>query len=476
MSQINKKSKKKVNSTQGSLAKGNQSLHETLACKCCSPDIVKNKDNYDYCYFSDDTEDTLQMSNDKIISTGTSADPVTKKICDICSNQIRSSGIKCSYCCVIVHAKCFDIVSKLFIVNKENWRCKNCTIADVDTEDIKLNGNSRDEIITGFAVLKKENEGLLREIELLNQLVKELQNVNNLLQPKLEEISATKTVSNSSKLLPEKSDATSSYSSVLKNLVQSNENQSSDLFIKNRDPKTKGNILKDIKNKINPTKLNICVTKTIETASGLIIKCEDQESLNKLKENLQANFNEKFTVNESKNIKPRIIIHNVENEVAQLNDEELKQEIITRNKLGDTNSTIYLKIVKRLKSRYTSKIVIEVEKVTRDKIIKNKYLYLCWSKCPCEDHLLITRCYKCSQHGHVKQICKNSSVVCPNCASNHELRECRSEIKKCINCVNFNIKHKTDVDTCHSCLDVSKCSAYNYKVEILKSKIYGNYK
>lgn len=89
---------------------------------------------------------------------------------------------------------------------------------------------------------------------------------------------------------------------------------------------------------------------------------------------------------------------------------------------------------------------------------------------------MVNRCFKCSRFGHIKKHCKNDQLVCPVCAENHEFKDCKSQSKKCINCTNFNNRYKTNFTTDHSCQEIKKCQAYNYQLELLKSKTdYGKH-
>lgn len=55
----------------------------------------------------------------------------SEKTCDICSNNVRKSCIKCASknCNIVMHIKCFEIVTRIFTVERINWRCRNCVKA-----------------------------------------------------------------------------------------------------------------------------------------------------------------------------------------------------------------------------------------------------------------------------------------------------------------------------------------------------------
>nr|CAH7733288.1 unnamed protein product [Callosobruchus chinensis] len=56
------------------------------------------------------------------------ADTVERTKCKICLDYVDKRSVKCneSNCCVYIHRKCFDIVSKVFVVDTKKWRCRGC--------------------------------------------------------------------------------------------------------------------------------------------------------------------------------------------------------------------------------------------------------------------------------------------------------------------------------------------------------------
>ncbi|CAD6210656.1 GSCOCG00012789001-RA-CDS, partial [Cotesia congregata] len=45
----------------------------------------------------------------------------------------------------------------------------------------------------------------------------------------------------------------------------------------------------------------------------------------------------------------------------------------------------------------------------------------------------ILRCYKCCGYHHFAKDCQ-SEAVCRKCAGKHKEEECKSNLKKCVNC------------------------------------------
>ncbi|GIX71706.1 hypothetical protein CEXT_759821 [Caerostris extrusa] len=68
--------------------------------------------------------------------------------------------------------------------------------------------------------------------------------------------------------------------------------------------------------------------------------------------------------------------------------------------------------------------------------------------------------------GHLAKNCKEEKESCTNCCSKyHSWRSC-TEPAKCINSSSHNIKHKTNLDTSHSC-KAKSCPAYEKEIKFI---------
>lgn len=389
------------------------------------------------------------------------SDQIKKKICDICSTNIVKGGIKCanSECKVVLHVKCFQSASKVFNINRQDWRCKNCC-SGIELGDIKSSETS-DEI------LLKELECLKREVQLLNKLNDELQYNNKLLKDRVEDSTSTKTYAKTvSTPASDKVNTTKTMS--IKTHVSTE--RSAVLLIKSQDtsiPNTE--VMQEIKSSVNPSDNNICVNNTRLIKSGLLINCMDEDSLSRLKNVVADKFGSKYIVAEPKKLNPRLIIRGVDNN--GFSDEDIIKSILLNN--PELNNC-KMKLITRIKRKFSTDIVIEVLPSVRKVIITKGYLFINWQKCYIEDHFLVMRCFKCSRYGHAQKDCISEKKCCPDCSGDHDKKNCNIEIKQCINCTNYNSRNKnSNVLTDHSALD-KKCPYYLYQLDRLKSKInYG---
>ena len=65
-----------------------------------------------------------------------------------------------------------------------------------------------------------------------------------------------------------------------------------------------------------------------------------------------------------------------------------------------------------------------------------------WGRYKVRDRYHALMCFHCQRFGHMKTKCsdkaKGDKPRCPKCAGEHEMKECKANFKKCINCVRAN--------------------------------------
>nr|CAH7756124.1 unnamed protein product [Callosobruchus chinensis] len=258
----------------------------------------------------------------------------------------------------------------------------------------------------------------------------------------------------------------STYSEALK---KPKVNNSSVLLIKANNDVSDTDVLHDITTSVNPAQINACIDNTRKIKNGLMVLCEDEKSLERLKVNLNSNkaLNSKYTISEPKKFKPRLLVKNVK--LNNQSPEQVVEGIITLNKFDETS---YLKCVTKLKHFQSTNLIIEVSPDLRKIILKRGYIHVGWKKCEVSDHIHILRCSKCCGYGHTVKDC-NLELVCGKCAQHHKLADCQSTSEECVNCINFNKSSKRNVATNHAC-NSKECTVFNNYIDNLNSRIdYG---
>lgn len=87
--------------------------------------------------------------------------------------------------------------------------------------------------------------------------------------------------------------------------------------------------------------------------------------------------------------------------------------------------------------------VVEVTSKMRNLILNKGKLYLPFLAISAKDYLVVPRCLKCQDYGHIAKFCKNENRVCAHCGKeNHEKKECpdKEKIQTCIPCGRRNKK------------------------------------
>lgn len=167
-----------------------------------------------------------------------------------------------------------------------------------------------------------------------------------------------------------------------------------------------------------------------------------------------------LTVNVCEKHNPQIKIMNIS---ADLDNEELSNDIINRNQLP-LNS---INIIHKYKQR--NNYLAAIADVTSDayaKIMKTKSVFVGYENCKVCDNFNIKRCKNCCGYNHSLKKCKGvfkRQQSCSKCAGEHNVVSCNSEEKNCINCINANkyLFKKRSIN--HSADDINSCETYKLR-------------
>nr|CAH7732384.1 unnamed protein product [Callosobruchus chinensis] len=157
----------------------------------------------------------------------------------------------------------------------------------------------------------------------------------------------------------------------------------------------------------------------------MVVHCEDENSLSRLKDSLNHKLGSKFTVSEPRKWNPRLLVKNV-NLTNLPSAEAIIKDIVILNRLDEEQSS-HLKFVTKLKHFQSTNIVIEVSPDLRNMFLKKGFIFIGWKKSPVSDHFRIVKCYRCCSYGHSDKNCQ-SDLVCPKCTRNHKLTDCNSKL------------------------------------------------
>jgi len=212
-----------------------------------------------------------------------------------------------------------------------------------------------------------------------------------------------------------------------------------------------------IKEKVDIKSMAMGITKLRKGSKGTVVMgCETGEEVKKLKETVQAKLGENYKVIESPQSKPKIKIINIDVEEMNLDDNELINTIKKQNKIDTVSMRIMKRIVKERRNNQSEKkgnkegtIIMEVDEVTHELLLKKAKLNVGWKKCPVFNHINVKRCFKCWGYYHIAKNCTREET-CHKCAGNHNPRDCTATKKKCVNCMfkirTYNLKISDEHD------------------------------
>jgi hypothetical protein len=299
----------------------------------------------------------------------------------------------------------------------------------------------------------------------------------------LNEFNANKKIVKESadKIIEKSSNLQNSYAEVLKNNIIGDKKSTQKklepvVIIKPKDKKQNSEKTKeDIKQKINPR--DVPVNGLVNTKDGgILIRCKNHDASKIVKNIVDNELSDNYTINLPENKNPRIKIVGVLNPPENLN--EIRDMLYKQNddfftKESDIKIIAIINMKKNDIYNY-SNIIIETSGHIYAKIMNNDFprLNFGWNKCKVFNAIHIRRCFKCCSFDHLSINCTSEHIKCIKCAGDHKIKDCKENEFKCTNCENANIKFKLNLDVHHSALN-KDCPVFIKKLE--KSKKYINY-
>lgn len=174
---------------------------------------------------------------------------------------------------------------------------------------------------------------------------------------------------------------------------------------------------------------------------NIIMNFNDESTRNEAAEKLKTIDN--IHVTNVKKIMPKIMLCNVSKEEDKA---DLLNNLVERNEC--------LKNIEGVKDKMkllfdkpaaggTVHYIIRCEPAVRASIHRHgDVLKVEWGRYHVRDRYQTLICFHCQRFGHVKAKCNDRIMgnrpSCPRCAGEHEMKECKADFKKCINCVRAN--------------------------------------
>ncbi|XP_014253539.1 uncharacterized protein LOC106668897 [Cimex lectularius] len=216
------------------------------------------------------------------------------------------------------------------------------------------------------------------------------------------------------------------------------ENSNKIVFIDPREKTDSQEVLKKVKEIINPRVTGIRIDDIRITAKGgVAVKLEapsDRQALLSNEALSQAGLNTRTAGKRN----PRILILRVPKEIQP---QELSDQLCANNGQHETWERANVRPLFTLKygtgtreeSAHVS-WVVEVDPRTWKAATERGKAYLDYQVCTLKDYTGVTRCYNCQSYGHVAAVCPKKDPVCGICADVHDTRQCPRERTRCVHC------------------------------------------
>lgn len=374
---------------------------------------------------------------------------MSDKICKMCQSPISSSrkktGISCDgFCDTHYHLSCLDLPQDILKWNSHTgcfWFCSSCST-------IKNNGDLYAKFVSDHiqdAIKKMEDEFLSMKSRLLAS------------------ITSLKSDQSLESIKPTFSQVTKKNKTAV---VIKPKNESQNVSV------TKSEVLQGI----NPMESNVPITRVKHIdKGGLLISCDTDEDNLKLKKMVDDKLANNYKINEIRNPRPRIKIVGINEHFEKEEIEKLlKSQNSAKIKQGAECKIVRLWQTKRRNDVYQAIIELDVDSYSNIMCSDHRFLMVGLDSCQVFDGVDLKRCFKCCGFNHYFSNCA-SKLCCPRCSEGHELKDCKSESVKCINCINYKklkINSNINVDTNHTVWDTG-CTVYKQKLNSLKNAIFG---
>lgn len=207
------------------------------------------------------------------------------------------------------------------------------------------------------------------------------------------------------------------------------------VIINPEEGQTSQEIMKNLKNAINPTNIGIDVETVTKTPNGdlkLRIREKVSGGKEKLVQEITSQLGNKLEIKPFQ-VTTKMILKDLEETATQDEIEQALKEIIT----GPTQRIIRVDPPRTSAGGKTT-ATYYVDKTDAMDLEKKGRIQVGWSRCKTERHIIVPSCQNCQCIGHSSRFCNlppSREKLCHRCAtSGHTASECESQVLRCYNC------------------------------------------
>lgn len=365
--------------------------------------------------------------------------------CEKCDVELTAGGIvKCDGVCnKRFHSKCVKMSTSVVKAWEENdnlfFICDECNGDSIKAINTKLT-----KIFSMFSIYDeqaKRNEANLNEMKQLVCDLKQCVEIGNKdVRQKIENVNINNTAE------------PVSYAQKVKAA-----NNNAVVIVKPKKSEQNSNETKiEIKKKIDTANFKIDRVRNMP-AGAIAVECANRNVSEVLKTVAVEKMGDGYVVEIPKLKYPCIKLIDMTDKYSE---EELVMKLKAQNSelIGDSEMKV-LNIINRGKKWFSA--IIEVDPEGFEKCMLAGKLNIGWERCRVFENLNVNMCYKCCGFNHKAKTCKNKRI-CKKCAGEHDVTECKSDIIKCVNCVQAVKKLKIRLDVNHKA-DDPNCRVHNRK-------------
>lgn len=223
---------------------------------------------------------------------------------------------------------------------------------------------------------------------------------------------------------------------------------------------------KEVMELMDPTE--IPVENIRNAAKGtVVLEGRNKEDLDIIHRYATEKLGTTYEVKFSEMRKPKIIVSGMCEKIT-------KEEIVTKIKRQNSSmENAELKVVSIFgKNNFSSVIEMDSDSFNKLMTSERKKLNIGWSSCVVKEHIDVLTCYKCQGFHHKATNCTQQRA-CKKCAGEHDVRECKSNAIKCINCSKANQRLNLNLTTNHIAGSDS-CIVMQRKVNASKKRVQYN--
>lgn len=235
------------------------------------------------------------------------------------------------------------------------------------------------------------------------------------------------------------------------------------LFISGKDKNSK-EIQKIMTENVKPGRDKINIRSMRSTEKVLIVETETEEDILKLNNN-EALKRHQLVLEKPRKRNPLVIIYDLSSEKTV---EEIAQMIYIQNfesnmSESEFNEQFKLRFKVGPRNRSVVHHVAEVSSTIRKILLGKGRVYMDFTSHSVKDYVVVARCLKCQDLGHIAKYCKRTNVTCSHCGEqDHVKNDCakKDQLPTCIPCM---LRKK-------KCVSRKDCPTYRLMMERLVSR------